>query len=205
MTTQIQHPNKICIPVETALADWTGPGGYQVKLDGVFAVREVAGGILVGEDVRGEFTAFDCVEADGQDVRGLSLAQRLRLRDTLCHFHGIGTVRTVWSDGAGLLREVLAAGLEGVVLKSPGGYGETMIAAKRSIVVVCRVTGIGPGQSIAITDAKTGADLGRCPAKGGKADTLRVGDCVRIEAMNITEAGKLRQPQLCREFKILGN
>ena len=198
---KIEHPSKILIPVETALVDWTGPGGYQVKLDGVFAVREVAGGILVGEDVRGEFTAFDCVEADGQDVRGLPMAQRLRLRDTLCHCHGIGTVRTVWSDGAGLLREVLAAGLEGVVLKSPGGYGETMIAAKRSIVVVCRVTGIGPGQSITLRDSD-GGDLGKCPAKGGAADRLRVGSVVRVEAACYTVNGKLREPKLCRNFLV---
>lgn len=198
---KIEHPSKILIPVETALADWTVLGCHQEKLDGCFAVREVAGGILVGEDVRGTFTAFDCVEMDGQDVRSLPLERRLMFRDTLCHFSGISIVRTAWGDGAALLKDVLENGGEGVCLKSPGSYFEPMIAAKRSIVVQCRVASIGPGQSITLHDSD-GGDLGKCPAKGGAADCVRVGSMVRVEAACYTVNGKLREPKLCREYLV---
>ena len=103
-----------------------------------------------------------------------------------------------------LLREVLAAGLEGVVLKSPGGFGETMIAAKRSQIHVCTVTAIGPGQSIAVKDAETGQFRGKVPAKGGAADVLRVGDRVRVEAACLHESGLFREAKLCRQYKISG-
>jgi hypothetical protein len=194
----MNHPSKIIIPVPVALADWTGPGHYEVKLDGKFAIREVSGGILAGEDVRGAFTAFDCLTADGQDVRSLPLVARLRLRDGLCTAHGIKTVPSVSTDGAALLQRVLSAGGEGVVLKSPGSYWEPMLAAKRSIIVTCRVTAIGPGQSIALADDV--GDVGKCPAKGGAADRVRVGSLVRIEAACFTAGRKLREPKLCREW-----
>ena len=197
------HPAKILVPVETALADWTGAGHFQEKLDGCFALRAVEGGILAGEDVRGEFTAFDCVEADGQDVRGLPLEDRLRLRDSLAAFAGVDTVRTVLRDGAALLREVLARGGEGVVLKSPGSYYDPMIAAKREGVWTCRVVGhCGGKQSVFIVDAETGADRGKVTLRGGKCDQVRAGSIIRVEGMNLTESGKIRQPQPCREWLV---
>ena len=196
------HPTKNLIPVETALADWTGAGCFQQKLDGEFTALEVEGGILAGETVRGEFTAFDCIQANGQDVRGLPLAKRLTLRDTLCQFHGIGTVRTVWANGAGLLAEALASGGEGVVMKSAGSFYEPMIAAKRSQIHTCIVTAIGPGQSITLKDSITGQARGKCPAGGGKADRLRAGSQVRVECETIHESGLFRSAKLCREWLV---
>lgn len=194
------HPSKILLPVETALRDWTAPACYQEKLDGRFAIEEVEGGILAGEYIQGDFIAFDCLTADGQDVRHLPLVARLRLRDGLCAANGVKIVSSASADGAGLLRRVLAAGGEGVVLKSPGAYWEAMIAAKRSIIVTCRVAGIGPGQSIALADER--GDLGKCPAKGGAADRVRIGSVVRVEAACFTAARKLREPKLCREWLV---
>ena len=197
------HPTKNLIPVETALADWTGAGCFQQKLDGEFTALEVEGGILAGETVRGEFTAFDCIQANGQDVRGLPLAKRLTLRDTLCQFHGIGTVRTVWANGAGLLAEALASGGEGVVLKSPGSYFDPMIAAKREGVWTCRVTGhCGGTQSVFIVDDETGADRGKVTLRGGKCDQVRAGSIIRVSGINLTASGKIRQPQPCREWLV---
>jgi hypothetical protein len=200
---KINHPTKIILPVAVALADWNGAGCWQEKLDGVFTVRPVAGGVLVGETVRGEFTAFDCVEADGQDVSGLPLESRLRLRDTLCHFHKINTVRTVWENGATLLKEVLEAGGEGVVLKSPGSYFESMVAAKLGGIWTCRVTGhCGGTQSVFIVDADTGEDRGKVTLRGGKCDQIRAGSIIRVSGMNLTETGKIRQPVPCREWLV---
>ena len=198
---KIDHPQKICIPVETALADWTGPGCYQQKIDGCFAVREFPDGVVVGENVSGEFTAFDCVKYCGEDVASEPLLIRLGMRDNLCLIHNLRTVRTVWSDGASLLREVLAKGGEGVCIKSPGSYFNSMVCSKRSIIVQCRVSAIGPGQSITLRDFN-GEDLGKCPAKGGAADRVRVGSVVRIDAACYTINGKLREPKLCREWLV---
>ena len=200
----IRHPTKICIPVEQALRDWTGPGCYQQKLDGVFAVREVAGGILIGEDVQGEFTAFDCAEFRGENVLGMGLVDRLMRRDILCRDNSVPTVPTVTHSGDVFLRQILANGGEGVVLKSPWSYGEPMIAAKRSQIHLCTVTAIGPGQSIAVKDSVTGQFRGKVPAKGGAADVLRVGDRVRVEAACLHESGLFREAKLCRQYKISG-
>jgi hypothetical protein len=199
----ISHPSKILISVETALMDWTGKGVFQEKLDGVFTVKNVSGGVIVGENVKGVFTAFDCVEANGEDVRGLPLARRLLLRDTLCRFHGINTVQQATDAGNRLLEAVLDRGGEGVCLKSPGSYFEPMLAAKRGGVWTCRVTGHVAGtQSVFIVDAETGEDRGKVTLRGGKCDQCRVDSLIRVAGMNLTSVGKIRQPQPAREWLV---
>jgi len=199
-TESISHPAKICIPLEQALREWKGAGCYQLKMDGVFTVRRVSDGILVGETVRGEFTAFDCVEYMGGDMRPYPLETRLQCRNTLCSRDGITTVATVNTNGAAYLQHVLANDFEGVVLKSSGSYYETMTACKRNQIHVCRVTSIGPGQSITVADAATGVARGCVPAGGGKCDRLRVGNIVRVECETIHDSGLFRGAKLCREY-----
>jgi hypothetical protein len=202
---KIDHPQKICIPVETAMATWGGVGHWEVKLDGVFAVRAVAGGILVGENIRGNFTAFDCVERNGADIRSLPLSVRLHHRNTLAIFHSIPIVPSTNQDGASFLKLALNTGCEGVVKKDlTASYYAPMVACKRSQIHVCTVTAIGPGQSIALADASTGQARGKCPAKGGAADVLRVGDRVRVECDSIHDSGLFRSAKLCRQYKISG-
>jgi hypothetical protein len=95
---------------------------------------------------------------------------------------------------------VFAAGGEGVCRNawdSPYGFMEV---CKNGIIVECRVTGVGSTQSITIAD--DGGDLGKCPAKGGAADRVRIGSIVRVEALSMTDDHKLREPKLCREFLV---
>ena len=200
---QINHPSKQVIPISQALAEWTGRGCWQVKLDGCFTVLPVAGGILVGETIGNRFAAFDCAQIGDDDARIYPLADRLRWRGELCREHGLPEVHGCDFNGADLLKRILDAGLEGVVLKSPGSYYEPMIAAKRAAIYVCRVTeAAGARQSVRICNAATGQDYGRVPARGGAADILRVGNLIRVEAFDETEKGKLREARLCREYLV---
>jgi len=200
---QVTHPNKICVPVEQALREWRGAGHFEIKFDGVFTVREVTGGILVGETVGNRFTAFDCVERGGWDIRVHPLDLRLRARGELCHANGIDEIPSCESSGSDFLERTLAAGLEGVCLKSPGSYYDAMVCAKRNSIYLCRVTeAAGARQSVRICDLETGVDRGCVPAKGGAADVLRYGDRVRVEAFAETASGKLREARLCREYLV---
>ena len=204
---KIQHPSKICIPVDVALRDWNRAGGIvQQKMDGQFSTREIDGVLYAGELMRGgQFYAFDVLAIRGESVAHWSLDarwQRLCAKVESLRLAGVLLVPNVHSEqGAEFLAKVLAAGGEGCVLKDWGAtYGTPMIAAKRSIIVECHVTAIGPGQSIALADA--GGDLGKCPAKGGAADRVRIGSIVRIEAACLTVNRKLREPKLCREYLV---
>ena len=205
-TTHYQHPAKLLVPVTEALASWTDGALFSEKLDGCFEVREWHGNTLAGEAMPGgNFIAWDLLAtADGGDVSNAPAIDRLTAlvcaREHL-EADGIGLVQFTVTDGAALLRDVLARGGEGVVRKElDATYFTPMLAAKRSIIVQCRVTGIGPGQAIEVADI--GGDLGRCPAKGGACDKLRVGSIVRVEAALITKNHKLREPKLCREFLV---
>ena len=200
---QVTHPKKICVPVEQALREWRGAGHFEIKFDGVFTVREVTGGILVGETVGNRFTAFDCVERGGWDIRVHPLDLRLRARGELCHANGIDEIPSCESNGADLLERVLAAGGEGVVLKSSGDYWQPMLAAKRSIIVTVRVTGFcGGTQSVQIADAATGQPRGKVALRGGKCEQVRIGSLVRVEGMNLTDDGKIRQPNPARQWLV---
>ena len=199
----VLHPTKVVISVAQAMEEWAGRGTWQIKLDGVFTVLPVTGGILVGETVGNQFTAFDCVERGGTDARVYPLADRLAWRGELCRTAGLPEVAGCDFNGADFLKHVLGNGLEGVVMKSPGSYYDNMVAAKRSIVVTVRVSGFcGGSQSVTIADAATGQDRGKVTLRGGKCDLVRIGSVLRVEGMNLTDAGKIRQPVLAREWLV---
>ena len=208
----ISHPSKIVVPVETGMA-WGNDGAlYAEKLDGCFHVLTIHGvGILAGEMMRGgKFIAWDCVaQADpggsGEmcDLRQFGAAVRFAVCRSICAAQGVPLVETS-PNGGELLAQVLARGGEGIVRKDANAsFFQPMAAAKRSIIVQCRVSAIGPGQSITLRDFN-GEDLGKCPAKGGAADRVRVrvGSVVRIDAACYTINGKLREPKLCREWLV---
>lgn len=205
----IQHPAKICVPVEVALRDWNREGGIvQQKMDGQFATREIEGVLYAGELMRGgQFYAFDVLEVRGVSVAHWPLKGRWQL---LCsevgslRLAGVSAAPSAPSErGAEFLADVLAAGGEGCVLKDWGAtYGTPMIAAKRAQIHTCIVAIIGPGQSITLKDSITGQARGKCPAGGGKADRLRGGSLVRVECETIHESGLFRSAKLCREFLV---
>jgi hypothetical protein len=209
----ITHPSKIVVPVETGMA-WGNDGAlYSEKLDGCFHVLTIHGvGILAGEMMRGgKFIAWDCVavaDAEGGDemldIREFGAAHRFAALREICEAQGVPLVETSPNGGA-LLAAVLARGGEGIVRKDANAsFFQPMLACKRSQIHVCTVTAIGPGQSIALADASTGQARGKCPAKGGAADVLRVGDRVRVECDSIHDSGLFRSAKLCRQYKISG-
>ena len=110
----MMKPTKQIVPLAVGLA-WRAGGLFQQKMDGKFALREVAGGTLAGENVRGNFTAFDCVGWRGADVRAEILSERLKMRDELCRAGQIQTVPEVTERGGEFLENILAAGGEGRV------------------------------------------------------------------------------------------
>ena len=200
---QVTHPKKICVPVEQALREWRGAGHFEIKLDGAFTVLPVSDGILLGETVGNRFTCFDVAQFGESDARIFPLAQRLAWRGELCRRHGLPEVDAFESNGADLLDRVLSAGGEGVVLKSPGDYWQPMLAAKRSIIVTVRVTGFcGGTQSVQIADAATGQPRGKVALRGGKCEQVRIGSLVRVEGMNLTDDGKIRQPNPTRQWLV---
>ena len=207
---KINHPTKIIVPVETALREWNHAGGIcQQKKDGEFAVIQVEDFIITAEKVRGDgIYAFDLVSIGGGDMRGEPLDVRwfeLNARVGTLAENGIKIVPSVSSEcGADFLRSVLDAGGEGCVLKGWNtSYFSPMLAAKRGGVWTCRVTGHVAGtQSVFIADAETGADRGKVTLRGGRCDQVRAGSLIRVEGMNLTEAGKIRQPQPAREWLV---
>ncbi len=165
-----------------------------------------AGGTLAGEDVRGNFTAFDCIGWQDQDVRGLALRERLAMRNELCRAGQIPIVPEVTDRGGEFLQSILTAGGEGAVFKTwDSTYFAPMLAAKRLETWVCRVAGFNGGcQSVRIVDNASGQARGNLPLFGGKIDRVRVGSLVKVEGFGLHRSGLVREPRICKTLKILG-
>jgi hypothetical protein len=198
---EIKHPTKCIVPVETALREWNVAGGLvQEKKDGQFAIIQVEDFVITAEKMRdGGIWAFDLVTLAGRDMRGEPLGTRWReliaRAGTLTAF-GIKIVPSAKGEvGNTFLASILAAGGEGAVRKSwLSLYWTPMEAAKRGGIWICRVASTGGTQSVGIVDAETGADRGRVALRGGKCDQVRVNSIIRVEGLNLTELGKIRQP-----------
>jgi len=189
-----QKPVKQIVPLAVGLA-WQC-GEFQLKMDGKFSLKPWVNSILAGETVAGEFTAFDCIQFEGCDVRGEILAERLQMRGEICRQSSTPEVRSVQSRGGEFLAQVLAEGLEGVVLKSPRGYFEPMLACKRLETFMCHVVGFSVGkQSVDICNATTGQPVGKVALLGGRIDRVRIGSTLKIEAFGMTKNGMLREPR----------
>ena len=193
-------PTKQIVPLAVGLS-WTTGEIFQQKLDGKFALREVAGGTLAGEDVRGSFTAFDCVGWQCQDVRGVALCDRLAMRNELCRAGQIAIVPEVTERGGEFLESILNAGGEGAVFKSwDSTYFAPMLAAKRIETWICRVAGFNGGtQSVRIVDGASGQARGNLPLFGGKCDRVRVGSILKVEGFGLHASGLIREGRVCRD------
>lgn len=205
------HPPKILVTIEQGRAWGQDCAIYQEKLDGNFETVAMGGDVLAGESIKNTlagqawrgarvFVVWDCLARNGRDIRQQPASVRWNAARDLAGKYGLPVVQSDVNGGR-LLARVLAAGGEGVVRKDAGAtYFDAMQACKRSIIVECRVTGIGPGQSITLAGER--GDLGKCPAKGGAADRVRVGSVVRVEAACYTVNNKLREAKLCREWLV---
>ena len=201
--TTIRKPLKTVVPLAAGLA-WPDAGNFreggifQQKLDGCFGLSEWPGGILAGEImIGGNFIAFDCVQWQGQDVRGIPLRDRLQLRGEICAAHGIPIVAETIGNGGEFLRAILDAGGEGAVFKRLDAlYGEPMLACKRVQDFICRVVGQNAGkQSVRICDPASGQPMGNLSLFGGKSDRVRPGSLVKVRGMGLTARGIIREPR----------
>ena len=145
--------------------------------------------VIDGENVRGDFTAFDVLSIGADDVRTMPYSERLRLLDGL----NVPTITTVYGEAAkrALHAAVKAAGLEGVVFKKLAAKwraGRTADAVKlkfwKSDTFVVESFD-GRGITIRTLD---GTPAGRC------AGCATPGELVEIRFAHWTEAGKLMHP-----------
>jgi hypothetical protein len=196
----MMKPTKQIVPLAVGLA-WQSGGLFQQKIDGKFATVETAGGILAGEDVRGNFTAFDCIGWRGADVRAEILSERLKMRNELCNAGQIQIVPEVTERGGEFLESILAAGGEGAVCKRlDATWFEPMLAAKRFKTWLCRVAAFNGGtQSVCIVDAASGQARGNLPLLGGKCDRVRVGSLLKVEGFGLHASGLIREGRVCRD------
>jgi hypothetical protein len=178
-------PKKIIVPLAVGLA-WQSGGLFQQKLD--------------GENEGGRFTAFDCLDWQGQDVRGVALRDRLAMRNELCRAGQIQIVPEVTERGGEFLESILKAGGEGAVFKLwDSTFFAPMLACKRLETWICRVTRTGGTQSVEIADANTGAARGNVKLGGGKCDRVRVGSLVKVEGFGLHRSGLVREPRVCKD------
>lgn len=216
-------PRKIVVPLSEALA-WRGGCGfiYQEKMDGCFSTLAIAGNTILGERMAaGRFVAFDCLARQGQDISqeptrirwaelnawfqelkkpaspagdySMNHGGRLPLQDVKIELCPSG-------NGGEFLEAVLARGGEGIVAKHlDAPYGE-MLAAKRIWEGLCVVSGFNGGtNSVIIADATTGQPRGKVTCPGFKIEKIRVGSILKVQGMNLTERGMVREPRLCRD------
>lgn len=148
---------------------------------------------LDGELVGDDFTAFDIICNDGEDVRHFPYDDRL----TMLKHLGVAVVRTACCERGKrrLQKEIWEDGGEGVVFKLwnacyQHGYTPAQMKAKNWLSDTFKVVDAdGRGIEIATLDGKP---AGRCP---GYAEP---GEMVEVRYQEITENGKLRHPVLLR-------
>jgi len=104
------------------------------------------------------------------------------------------------TDVPGFVDLIMDSGAEGVVAHPRSTIWGPMLCHKAGWIGVCCVTGRnGDVDSVFIEDVETGQARGKV-ALHGKA--VEVGALIRVEGLCLTDDGKIRQPQLCREWKI---
>ena len=199
MIQNIQHPRKEIVPLAIGLG-WGNDGAvYQEKIDGRFAIRSGEDFTLAGEDVRGQFIAWDCLEYAGEDVRAKPFIERLHMAFDLCgHWHF--ELAQAGNNGGELLEKVLARGGEGIVRKLPGAtYFDAMTACKRLQTWRCVVTALDYATGGAkISDVTTGEDRGTVPLRN-RATACRVGSIVKVEGENLSARGMILKPRPCKD------
>jgi predicted DNA-binding WGR domain protein len=212
----LPHPSKEIVNLAT-MRNYS-PQDYliQRKMDGSLARRDVAGATLLGELVtarsgafltaadkaliakHGSFFAAFTVEAvAGENMLNRSTRERWGI---LCSYVASFPADVVLCDTVIDVEACMASGAEGVVAHAWGGtWADGMLCHKAESIYFCTVTAIGGTQSAEIRVEQTGATC-RVKMGGGAIDRIRVGSRVRIAGMGLTDAGKIRQPTLCREY-----
>ena len=163
-------------------------------MDGVWAVKELDGSILIGEQMKdARFFCFDIAQHQGQDVRQLALRERLTILDT--EFNG-KLLRPASGQGGEFLEAVLARGGEGVCAKHLDGFfGDPWTKCKRVVTLDLVVTDKVRG-SIKLATIE-GEDRGWCHARAA-FDQIKIGDIVEIGGHSLTAKGRLREPRFVR-------
>ena len=190
----IQRPPYQSVPLETGLR-WTSSSEIQFteKLDGIRRELGIGQSVIVGELMRDErFFAFDLPIYNGADIRLMPRRERLAILDT---FHLLRPDSSV--NGGELLQRVLARGGEGICAAHwQSSFYDTIWRCKRVETHDCIVTEKSARQSVRLSE--NGIDRGWCPAFGGKADRLNIGDIVEVQCYSITAKDKFREPRLIR-------
>ena len=212
----LPHPRKTLVTLAEAREWSTSQFLIQRKLDGSLARREVAGAVSLGELVTARsgafltpadraliakhgsfFAAFTVESVHGEKMLTKSTRERWGI---LCSFAPYFPADVVLVESATV--PDMLTGEEGYVAhKWSDGWGE-MLCHKAEDIFTCRVTATGGTQAAQICDAATGQARGACKFGGGAIDRVRIGSVVRIAGMGLTDAGKIRQPTLCREWLV---
>jgi len=222
------EPATIPHPRKTIVQSFPVGGRRTRKYDGEFSVIELAGCTVLAERVTAKsgafltaedraliaqhgafYAAFDVVSHDGQSVRHFNTAWRVDILNQILPPSNIrpqavnGFVPVILAETVTESAEaVMARGGEGVCWQDwSAPYGEMQVI-KAAEIFVCKVTGRSAGQSVFIADAATGEARGAVALRGGKCDQVRAGSIIRVEGMGLTDAGKIRQPNPCREWLV---
>lgn len=188
----ILKPKFDAIPYSTGIRLDSFGDYSEEKMDGKFAVREIAGATIIGELMAsGFFYGFDCLQVDSQDLRHLPLADRLQALDS------INVLRPARGQGAEFLESVIQSGGEGVVIKDLSlPWGARWAKVKRSQVFYCRVLEIDLMRaSVSLGDSETGEKRGKLAIRG-KIDLVTIGDQLKVEGYGLTKKGLIREPRL---------
>lgn len=223
------EPSTIPHPRKTIVQSFPAGGRRTRKYDGEFSVIVVAGCTVLAERVTAKsgafltaedraliaqhgafYAAFDVVIQDGQSIRHFNTAWRV---DVLNQILPASQSRPHAANGFVpiILAETVTESAESVIARGGEGvcwqdwsapYGEMQVI-KAASIYVCRVRQAAAGtQSVFIVDAVTGEDRGKVALRGGKCDQVRAGSIIRVEGIGLTDAGKIRQPNPCREWLV---
>mgnify|MGYP006268356101 CR=1 FL=1 len=195
ITIDIKKPSKVVISQSDLVKFSHHDYIFQEKMDGEFSAMTVDKTVLLGENMRGEFVAFDMAFSDGRDVRGIPFYERLQLAIIVCGQSGI-KMAPCGDNADQLFSHVMQSGGEGIVLKHRlSKYGEPMYSVKRIQTFICRVGAVVAGKSSAnIYDATTGQARGKVMLRG-KVDHVRYGSTIKVEGFGLTKNGMIREPR----------
>ena len=194
MNTTLPRPPYETVPLATGLR-WNESPDIQFteKMDGVRHELVIGQSVIVGELMRDErFFAFDLPIYNGADIRPMPRRERLAILDTFNLLRPEAS-----ANGGELLQRVLARGGEGICAAHwQGAFYDTTWRCKRIETHDCIVAEKAARQSVRLTE--DGIDRGWCPARGGMADILNIGDVVEIACQKIHTSGKFREARIVR-------
>jgi bifunctional non-homologous end joining protein LigD len=203
--------------VDTSNLQYTVLDGELIPVDGE-EFHSLAG-VRAGKVERVAYKIFDVLYLNGIDVRGLPLEKRKELVSAVLNsiylkHPYVVPVKQASKDTYKFLVELLAAGMEGVVLKDlRSTYGNGWLKAKKVSTFDTIITGIEPGYHmphgkvhLAVCDGMTLRDVGKC---GIQVEKVRIelnknpndfiGKVVEIKALKIDPSnGMLREPRFVR-------